>query len=130
MSSISSNWKHLPTTKTSQKALLKHFCHNIKVTRKVKDFQKLSNKEIYFTIQSNSTKYNKPFKFILWPNLLEEYHTLSPDICGKCFTDWFKKMLWWIAIYVLSCITYSLFSFLKLCNTQNGKLNKYSVSQM
>ena len=27
-----------------------------KGTRKVKDFQKLSNKEIYFTLQSNSTK--------------------------------------------------------------------------
>ena len=37
------------------------FCYNNKVTRKVKvkDFQKLSNKEIYFTLQSNSTKYNK-----------------------------------------------------------------------
>ena len=27
-----------------------------KGTRKVKDFQKLPNKEIYFTLQSNSTK--------------------------------------------------------------------------
>ena len=27
-----------------------------KGARKVKDFQKLSNKEIYFTLQSNSTK--------------------------------------------------------------------------
>ena len=27
-----------------------------KGSRKVKDFQKLSNKEIYFTFQSNSTK--------------------------------------------------------------------------
>ena len=27
-----------------------------KGTRKVKDFQKLSNKEIYFTLQLNSTK--------------------------------------------------------------------------
>ena len=27
-----------------------------KDTRKVKDFQKFSNREIYFTLQSNSTK--------------------------------------------------------------------------
>ena len=27
-----------------------------KDTRKIKDFQKLSNKEIYFILQSNSTK--------------------------------------------------------------------------
>ena len=37
--------------KTPFKALYPH-----KDTRKVKDFQKLSNKKIYFTLQSNSTK--------------------------------------------------------------------------
>ena len=30
----------------------------------MKDFQKLANKEIYFTLQTNSSKYNKPFTFI------------------------------------------------------------------
>ena len=51
-----------------------------KGTRKVKDFQNLSNKEIYFTLQSNSTKkYNKPFKFILWPIFLEVNHILSQE---------------------------------------------------
>ena len=30
--------------------------YQYKSTRKVEDFQKLSNKEIYFTLQSNSTK--------------------------------------------------------------------------
>ena len=78
-------------TDTSQKSLLKIFCYNNKVTRKVKDFQKLSKKEIYFTLQSNSTKYNKPFELISWPNFFEEHHILSPDIWGKTFTDWFKK---------------------------------------
>ena len=29
----------------------------------MRDFQKLANKEIYFTLQTNS-KYNKPFTFI------------------------------------------------------------------
>ena len=62
--SIPNDWKHLLRTETSQKSLLKIFCYNNKVTREVKDFQKLSNKEIYFTLQSNSTKYKKPFKFI------------------------------------------------------------------
>ena len=50
--------------KISQKSLLKIFCYNNKVTTKVKDFQKLSNKEIYFNLQSNSARYNKPFKLI------------------------------------------------------------------
>ena len=59
------DWKHLLWTETSQKSLVEIFCYYNKVTRKVKDFQKLSYKEIYFTIQSNITKYNKPFKFIL-----------------------------------------------------------------
>ena len=87
MGSISNDWKHLLRTEISQKSLLKIFCCNniksqtIKVTTiKVKNFQKLSNKEIYFNLQSNSTKYNKPFKFILWSNFLEKHHVLSPDI--------------------------------------------------
>ena len=70
--------------KLLKNSLLKLFCYNNKVTRKVKDFQKLSNKEIYL-FQYNSAKYNKPFKFTLWPNFLEEHHILSPDIWGKTF---------------------------------------------
>ena len=91
MGFIANDWKHLLRTETSQKSLLKTFCYNNKVTRKVKNFQKLSNKEIYFTLQSNSTKYNKTFKCISWPNFLDEqeHHFLSPDIWGKTFTDWF-----------------------------------------
>ena len=54
----------------------------------------------YFTLQSNGTKYNKPFKFISWSNFLEEHHILSPDIWGKTFTDWFKKCSDGIAIYI------------------------------
>ena len=57
MGSIPNDWKRLIRTETSQKFLLRMFCYNTKVARKVKDFQKLSNKEIYFTHQSNSTKY-------------------------------------------------------------------------
>ena len=72
MDLILNDWKHLLRTETSQKSLLKIFYYNNKVTMKVKDFQKLSNKEIYFTFQSNSTKYNKLFKLISRPNLLED----------------------------------------------------------
>ena len=72
MNLIPNDWKHLLKTETSQ-----YLC---KGTRKVKDFQKLSNKEIYFTLQSNSTKkHNKPFKFILWPIFLEVNHILSQE---------------------------------------------------
>ena len=48
-------------------------------------------KFIYFTLQSNSTKYNKLFKFTSWSNFLEGHHILSPEIWRKNFTDWFKK---------------------------------------
>ena len=65
--------------------------YNSKGTRKVKDFQKPSNKEIYFTLQSNSTKYNKTFRLISCSNFLEGHHILSPEILGKTFTDWFKR---------------------------------------
>ena len=71
------------TSEISQLELLpfKNFLlqHN-KVTRKAKNFEKLSNKEIYFSLQSNIAKYNKPFKFISWPNFLEGHHILIPDI--------------------------------------------------
>ena len=91
MGLIPSDWKHLLRTETSQKSYLKTFYYNIKDRRKVKDFQKLSNNEIYFTLQCNSTKYNKPFKFISWPNFLEGHHILSHEILGKAFTDCFKS---------------------------------------
>ena len=105
MGSIANDWKHLLTTETSQKSLS---LLNNKVTSKVKDFQKLSKKEIYFTLLSNSAKYNKLFKFISWPNILEEHHILSPDIWDKTFADW----------------------LLKFPSTQNGQHTKYCVPHM
>ena len=92
MGLIPNDWKHLLRTETSQKSLLKIFCYNNKVTRKVKDFQKLSNKEIYLSLQSNSAKYNKPFKFISLPNFLKGHYILSPDIWGKIFSDSLKML--------------------------------------
>ena len=83
MGSIPIDWKRLLRNETSQKSLLKNLYYNSKVTRTVKDFQKLSNKELYFKLQSTSTKYNKLFKFISWLNFPEEHHILSPDIWGK-----------------------------------------------
>ena len=74
-------------------SLLKTFYYNNKDNRKVKHFQKLFNKEIYFILSSNSTKYNVPFEFISWPNFLEGHNIPSLEIWGKTFTDWFKKGL-------------------------------------
>ena len=91
MEFIVSNWKHLFRTENSQKVLSNFFYYKNKGTREVKDFQKLRNKEIYFAFQSNSTKQNKSFKFISWPNFLERHHILTPNIWGKTFTDWFIK---------------------------------------
>ena len=69
MDLIPNDWKHLLKTKTSQKFILKTFYYISKGTSKVKDSQKPFDKDIYFILQSNSTKYNKTFKFISWPNL-------------------------------------------------------------
>ena len=91
MDLISNIWKHLLRTETSYESLLKSFYFNNKGTRKVKDFQKLTNKEIYFTLQSNSTKCNKLFKLISWLNVLLGHHILSPKNWRKVFTDRFKK---------------------------------------
>ena len=67
------------------------FYHRNKSSRKIKDFQKLSDKESDFICQSISTIYNKTFKFISRTNFLEEHHIPSPEIWGKSFTDWFRK---------------------------------------
>ena len=63
MSLIPNDWKHLLRTKISQKKLLLQHYNN-EGTMKVKDFQNLSNKKIYFTLQSSSSKHNKTFNFI------------------------------------------------------------------
>ena len=73
------------------KNLFSKLCYNNKGTRKIKDFQKHPNKKIYFSFQSNNTKYIQTFNFIPWPNLMEGYHNLSPYTWGKTFTDWFTK---------------------------------------
>ena len=87
--------KHLLRTENSQKSPLKTFYYNTKGIWKVKDFEKLSNKEIYFIIQCNSTEYNKSFKFTSFSfnlNFLEGQHILNPEIwCPWNFSDWFKK---------------------------------------
>ena len=77
------DWEHLPRANNLQKSLLKPFYYNNKSSRKVKDFQKPSNKEIYFVLQPNSTKYNKPFKSVSFSfnlNFLEGHHILSSEI--------------------------------------------------
>ena len=47
MDLITSDWKHVLRTETSKQFFLKTFYYNNKGTKKVKDFQKLSNKEIW-----------------------------------------------------------------------------------
>ena len=49
MDLIPNDWKHLLKTDTSQISILKTFYYNNTVTRRVEDFQKRPNKEIYFT---------------------------------------------------------------------------------
>ena len=104
MDLIPNDWKHLFKTETSKKSLLKSFYYNNKGITKVKDFQNLSHKEIYFIFQSNSTKYNKPFKFISWSNFLEGHHILSPEIWLKLLLIDLTNALMDIYFLTLQCI--------------------------
>ena len=75
---IPNDWKHL-LLENSRKSFLKGYGKN-KGTRKVKDYQKLSNKETYFILQNNSNKHNKPFMKAFhdeWYDAINELLTLS-----------------------------------------------------
>ena len=97
-----------------RKIPFKALFHYKGTSRKEKDFRKLSNKEIYFIVQSNSTKwYKKPFRLILCPNFLEGHHILSEGIQLFCL------------VY-----NYSFFSSLKPCTTYNGQRTKRFVCQI
>ena len=87
---VSNDWKCKIKTKTSQKPFFKIFCFNNIGTRKIKDLQKHSNKEIDVTLQSDNTT-QKPFQFISWSNFIEWFQNLSPGIRGKVWTDLFIK---------------------------------------
>ena len=52
MDLLPNNWKHLLKTETFKRKIPFKALYPYKGTRKVKGFQKLSNKEIYFTLQS------------------------------------------------------------------------------
>ena len=52
------------------------FCFNNSDTRKIKDLQKYSNKEIQVTLQSDNTKH-KPSQFIPCSNFIEGFQHLS-----------------------------------------------------
>ena len=56
----SNDWKHIIRNENAQKCF-KTVCYEKQGTRKVKGFQKLSHKEIYFALPSNNTKYINPF---------------------------------------------------------------------
>ena len=88
---IPNNWIQILKNKTSQESLLKVFHFNDRGIRKIKNFQKVSNKDIYYTLQNNNDDYNRPFKFIPWQNHFQENPVLSPEIWGKTFNDWFKE---------------------------------------
>ena len=51
------HWEHLLRIETPQKSLLKTFFYNNKGTKKVRLPKTFFNKEIYFILQSNSSKY-------------------------------------------------------------------------
>ena len=75
---ILNNWLHALKTETSQQSLFKVFYFNYKGTKMVKNLQKLSNKEIYFSLQNNNENFNRPFKFISWTNYIDGNPALAP----------------------------------------------------
>ena len=86
---IPKNWLHI--LKTSQQSLFKVFYFNYKGNKKIKNLQKISNKEIYFTLQNNNENLNRPFKFVTWTNHIDGNAALAPGDWGKIFTTWAKK---------------------------------------
>ena len=76
-------WKHILRNEISQKFLFKIFCYNNQGTWKTKDFLKISNRKISFTLQCNNTKCIKTYEFISWQNFMEGYHNLSLGNCGS-----------------------------------------------
>ena len=86
MGLIPNDWKHLLRNETYEKSLFKISATTIKLLGKEKTSKKLSNKEIYFTLQSNSAKIEQTFQIHFMAQ-----HILSSDIWGKTFSDWFKK---------------------------------------
>lgn len=91
MNLIRNHWEHILRNESSQKSFLKTFCYNNQGPRKMTDLQNLFNNQIYFTVQSNNTKYIKHFNYISWADFKEGYHNLSPDVWGKICTDLLTK---------------------------------------
>ena len=81
MDLISNDWKHLLKTETSQKILFKNF-----VLQHL-SYWKAKASKIYFILLYDSSKYNKPFKFILLLNFFEGHLILIPKIWDKTLTD-------------------------------------------
>ena len=55
---IPKNWLRLLKTETSQQSLFKVFYFNCKGIEKIKNLQKISNKDIYFTLQNKNKNLN------------------------------------------------------------------------
>ena len=72
--------------KAFQKSLFKIFSFNNNGTRKIKDLQNHSNKEIHVTLQFDNTKH-KPFEMMPWSNFIERFQNLSPGTGGNVLTD-------------------------------------------
>ena len=91
MELIPENWIRLLRTETSQQSLFKVFYFNCKGIKKIKNLQKISNKEIYFTLQNRNENLNRPFKCVSWTNHIDGNIALTPGDWSKIFTNWAKK---------------------------------------
>ena len=106
--------------------IIKVFCFNYKGIKKIKNFQKFSNKETYFTLQNNNENYSRPLKFVSWTSHTDGNPVFTPKTWGKIFTNWFKKCsdgyifsMW----YKLN----SLFLTFKPCDTQQRMENTPTI---
>ena len=84
--------ENLPTKSVRMlTSLFKVFYFNCKGIKKIKNLQKISNKEIYFTLQNRNENLNIPFKFVSWMNHIDGNTALTPGDWSKIFTNWAKK---------------------------------------
>ena len=101
------------------------FCFNNSDTRKIKDLQKYSNKEIRVTLQSDNTKH-KPSQFIPCSNFIEGFQNLSL-VLGAILSWLVYKVFWWL--YFSLAVNLSIFLSVKSCNVYKRQFTKYLLSQ-
>ena len=65
--------------------------YGLKISENIEIKHVFQSKAFFHFSNNLHTSCLRAFKLISWPNFMEGYYNLSPDIWGKIFTDWFSK---------------------------------------